>query len=104
MRRRSPPHPGRWAELRWSTHARHSVVPRRGVRLLALVACPGRTYGLLAMPGQLSSGEREFATLVAQLRALEDEIGAARHASQHARAGRGSDRHVPREAGPALRG
>jgi GNAT superfamily N-acetyltransferase len=74
------------------------------VRLLALVARPDRTYGRLVMPGQLSSGEREFATLVAQLRALEDEIGAARHASQHALAGRGSDRHVPREAGPALRG
>jgi RimJ/RimL family protein N-acetyltransferase len=56
------------------------------------------------MPGQLSSGEREFATLVEQLRALEDEIGAARHASQYARAGHGLDRHVPREAGPALRG
>jgi GNAT superfamily N-acetyltransferase len=74
------------------------------VRLLALVARPRRAYGVLAMPGQLSSGEREFATLVAQLRALEDEIGAARHASQHAMAGRGSNRHVPREAGPALRG
>jgi GNAT superfamily N-acetyltransferase len=56
------------------------------------------------MPGQLSSGEREFATLVAQLRALEDEIAAARHASQDARAGHGHDRHVPREPGPALRG
>jgi nucleotide-binding universal stress UspA family protein/predicted N-acetyltransferase YhbS len=56
------------------------------------------------MPGHLSSGEREFATLVAQLRALEDEIAAARQASQNGRAGRGRERHVPREAGPALRG
>jgi GNAT superfamily N-acetyltransferase len=56
------------------------------------------------MSGQLSSGEREFATLVAQLLALEEEIGAARDASHHAQAGRGSARHVPRETGPALRG
>jgi hypothetical protein len=39
------------------------------------------------MPGKLSSGEREFATLVAQLRALEDEIAAARHVSQDVQAG-----------------
>jgi GNAT superfamily N-acetyltransferase len=56
------------------------------------------------MPGQLSSGEREFATLVAQLRALEEEIGAARHASRGARAGRGLSRPAPREASAALRG
>ncbi len=56
------------------------------------------------MPGQLSSGEREFATLVAQLRALEEEIGAARHASRDARAGRGLSRPAPREAPAALRG
>jgi GNAT superfamily N-acetyltransferase len=56
------------------------------------------------MPGQLSSGEREFATLVAQLDALEDEIEAARHVSREARAGHRRGRHVPREAGPALRG
>lgn len=56
------------------------------------------------MPGQLSSGEREFATLIDQLRALEDEIGAARRASSDARAGRVRDRHVPREDGPTLRG
>jgi GNAT superfamily N-acetyltransferase len=31
------------------------------------------------MSGQLSSGEREFATLVAQLQALEEDIAAARH-------------------------
>lgn len=56
------------------------------------------------MPGQLSSGEREFATLVAQLRALEEDIGAARHAAQRATAGRGLSRPVPREPAPALRG
>jgi GNAT superfamily N-acetyltransferase len=56
------------------------------------------------MSGQLSSGEREFASLVVQLRALEDEIAAARHASQRARGGRGAPRHVPREPGPQLRG
>jgi GNAT superfamily N-acetyltransferase len=53
---------------------------------------------------QLSSKEREFATLVDQLRALEDEIAAARHASADARAGHGRDRRVPRKSGPALRG
>jgi GNAT superfamily N-acetyltransferase len=63
-----------------------------------------RTYGRRVMSGQLSSGEREFATLVAQLRALEDEIGAARQASRDARAWNGRDRHVPHEAGPQLRG
>jgi N-acetylglutamate synthase-like GNAT family acetyltransferase len=46
------------------------------------------------MPGQLSSGEREFATLVAQLRALDDDIGAARHAVQRATSGRGTARPV----------
>jgi GNAT superfamily N-acetyltransferase len=56
------------------------------------------------MPGKLSSGEREFAALITQLRALEDEIAAARHVSQDAQAGRVHDRHVPRETGPALRG
>jgi GNAT superfamily N-acetyltransferase len=56
------------------------------------------------MSGQLSSREREFATLIDQLRALEDEIGAARRASSDVRAGRVRDRHVPREHGPALRG
>jgi GNAT superfamily N-acetyltransferase len=52
------------------------------------------------MAGQLSSGEREFATLVDQLRALEDEIGAAR------RAARQQVRDLPaaRVRGPALRG
>ena len=40
------------------------------------------------MTGQLSSGEREFATLVAQLRALEDDIGAARSAARRATADR----------------
>jgi GNAT superfamily N-acetyltransferase len=56
------------------------------------------------MPAQLSSNEREFATLVDQLRALEDEIGAARRASDEARAGHPRDHHIPRERGPALRG
>jgi GNAT superfamily N-acetyltransferase len=56
------------------------------------------------MPGKLSSGEREFATLVAQLRALEDEIAAARHVSQDVQAGHLHDRHLPRETGSALRG
>jgi GNAT superfamily N-acetyltransferase len=56
------------------------------------------------MAGQLSSGEREFATLVAQLRALEDEIATARHASQEAQAWHGRDRHTPRDAGLVLRG
>jgi RimJ/RimL family protein N-acetyltransferase len=56
------------------------------------------------MSGSLSSGEREFATLVAQLGALEEEIGAARQVAQNARSGRGLERHVPRETGAALRG
>jgi GNAT superfamily N-acetyltransferase len=56
------------------------------------------------MPAQLSSGEREFATLVDQLRALEDEIGAARRASHGAPAAHVRDRPLPRERGPALRG
>ena len=56
------------------------------------------------MTGRLSSEEREFATLAAQLRALEDDIKAARHAAQRAREMRGVDRDAPRESGPALRG
>jgi RimJ/RimL family protein N-acetyltransferase len=56
------------------------------------------------MTGRLSSEEREFATLVAQLRALEDDIKAARHAAQRAREMRGVDRDAPHESGPALRG
>jgi GNAT superfamily N-acetyltransferase len=48
------------------------------------------------MSGQLSSQEREFATLVAQLRALEEDIGAARHAAQRATTGRGLSRTVSR--------
>jgi GNAT superfamily N-acetyltransferase len=72
---------------------------------IAALAGPGvRIYVRRAMSGQLSSGEREFATLVDQLLALEDEIGAARRASQEALAGHGHRRHVPREAGPELRG
>jgi GNAT superfamily N-acetyltransferase len=56
------------------------------------------------MPAQLSSAEREFDALVAQLGALEDEIEAARDASRRAKAGHGVDRPAPREPGPALRG
>jgi acetyltransferase len=56
------------------------------------------------MTGRLSSEEREFATLAAQLRALEDDIKTARHAAQRAREMRGVDRDAPRESGPALRG
>jgi GNAT superfamily N-acetyltransferase len=51
-----------------------------------------------------SSAEREFATLVAQLQALEDEIAGARRASEDARFGQTHDHHVSRERGPALRG
>jgi N-acetylglutamate synthase-like GNAT family acetyltransferase len=47
------------------------------------------------MSGQLSSGEREFATLVAQLRALDEDIGAARHSVQRVTCGRGIARPVP---------
>jgi GNAT superfamily N-acetyltransferase len=56
------------------------------------------------MLGRLSPGEREYATLVAQLRALEEDIGAARHAADRARAGRGLERPVPRQPPQALRG
>jgi GNAT superfamily N-acetyltransferase len=52
----------------------------------------------------LSSREREFATLVDQLRAMEDEIAAARRTSHEARAGRPSDRSAPRRRGGALHG
>jgi N-acetylglutamate synthase-like GNAT family acetyltransferase len=43
----------------------------------------------------LSSGEREFATLLAQLRALEDDIGAARSAAYRATTGRGAAPPTP---------
>jgi GNAT superfamily N-acetyltransferase len=43
------------------------------------------------MSGHLSSGERELATLAAALRALEEDIGAARQAAKRAGAGRGVD-------------
>ena len=56
------------------------------------------------MPGRLSSEEREYATLVEQLRALEEDIEAARQASGRARAGRGARRPAPREPAHALRG
>jgi GNAT superfamily N-acetyltransferase len=51
------------------------------------------------MSGQLSSEERELATLAAALRALEEDIGAARHAAERAGGGHGVDR--PRPVGPA---
>jgi RimJ/RimL family protein N-acetyltransferase len=97
------PPSGSMGRVASGTHARDSVLLRRGLWLGALVGRSDRTY-VRAMPGQLSSGEREFATLVAQLDALEDEIQAARQVSREARAGRGHDGHVPRETGPALRG
>ena len=56
------------------------------------------------MPGRLSPEEREYATLVDQLRALEEDIGAARQAADRARAGRGVERPAPREPPRALRG
>ncbi len=56
------------------------------------------------MSGRLSSGEREYATLVGQLRALEEDIEAARQASGRARAGRVARRPAPREPAHALRG
>jgi GNAT superfamily N-acetyltransferase len=55
------------------------------------------------MPGRLSSGEREYATLVGQLRALEEDIEAARQAADRGRAGRGLKRRAPRRP-PAVRG
>jgi GNAT superfamily N-acetyltransferase len=56
------------------------------------------------MPGRLSPGEREYATLVDQLRALEEDIGAARRAADPARAGRGLQRPARRRPAQALRG
>jgi GNAT superfamily N-acetyltransferase len=47
------------------------------------------------MSGRLSSGERELATLAAALRALEEDIGAARQAAQRAGAGQGADPPSP---------
>jgi GNAT superfamily N-acetyltransferase len=47
------------------------------------------------MSGQLSSEERELATLAAALRALEEDIGAARHAARLADAGHGVDPPSP---------
>jgi GNAT superfamily N-acetyltransferase len=47
------------------------------------------------MSDQLSSGERELATLAAALRALEEDIGAARQAARRASAGRGVDPPTP---------
>jgi GNAT superfamily N-acetyltransferase len=90
--------------IAWPKHVRHSVVLHRGLRRPALGARETRTYVQRAMSGKLSSGEREFATLVDQLRALEEEIGAARRALHDAGAGRVRSRPVPRETGPAVRG
>jgi N-acetylglutamate synthase-like GNAT family acetyltransferase len=56
------------------------------------------------MPGQLSSGERELASLVAQLRALEEDIGAARATAERAGSTRGLEVHLHREPAPALHG
>ena len=56
------------------------------------------------MPGQLSSGERELATLADQLAALEDEIRAARRTSQDVQSGHLRDRPRPRDRGGELRG
>jgi RimJ/RimL family protein N-acetyltransferase len=56
------------------------------------------------MPGQLSSGEREFATLVAQLHAVEEDIAAARAVAPRATAWAGLDLHARRESAPALHG
>ena len=54
------------------------------------------------MAGQLSSGEREFESLVAQLRALEDDIGAARQIAHRTPSGGGL--HLHREPPPVLYG
>ena len=56
------------------------------------------------MPGHLSSGEREFATLVAQLHALEEDIGAARELAPRATSWRGLELHAHREPARAPRG
>jgi RimJ/RimL family protein N-acetyltransferase len=56
------------------------------------------------MPNQLSSGEREFASLVAQLQALEEDIAAARATARHATAGIGVALHSQREPVPVLHG
>ena len=56
------------------------------------------------MPGRLSPGEREYLTLVDQLRALEEDIGAARQAADPGRAAHGRRRPAPRRTAPALRG
>lgn len=56
------------------------------------------------MPSELSSGEREYATLVAQLRAVEEDIAAARDSARRARAGRGVDLPAHRAPASALHG
>ena len=52
--------------------------PPAALRNVALCEHRRRTYGGSTMPGRLSPGEREYATLVAQLSALEEDIDAAR--------------------------
>jgi RimJ/RimL family protein N-acetyltransferase len=52
----------------------------------------------------LSSGERELATLAAALRALEEDIGAARQAARRAGAGHGVDPPRPSRAEVGERG
>ena len=69
------------------------------MRVVALGEGGVWAYRRFTMSGQLSSGERELATLAAALRALEEDIGAARHAAQRAGAGQGVD--PPRPAGSA---
>jgi GNAT superfamily N-acetyltransferase len=54
------------------------------------------------MPGRLSSGEREFESLVAQLRALEADIAAARQVAHRVPSGGGL--HLHREPAPVLHG
>jgi GNAT superfamily N-acetyltransferase len=56
------------------------------------------------MSGHLSSGEREFATLVAQLHALEEDIGAARDLAPRATSWCGLELHAHREPARALHG
>ena len=56
------------------------------------------------MPRQLSSGEREYATLVAELRALEEDVEAARATARRATAGPGLGLYAHHESAPALHG
>src|SRR5689334_14154167 len=83
---------------------RHPYFFAPALRWVPLARPAGRAYGGRTMPGRLSSGEREYATLVGQLRALEEDIEAARQAADRARGGRGPRRPTPREPAHALRG